>query len=85
VNGKKSNKNLNGHLKSEKISEPRIFKRVALGFQLHFVDVFLEELAKIGGESLKSKAIQVCKLVSEILSHGVQVYTKKCFVHSRHS
>ena len=32
-------------------------KEAALGFRLHFTDVFLEELAKIGGENLKSEVI----------------------------
>ena len=32
-------------------------KDAALGFRLHFTDVFLEELAKIGGENLKSEVI----------------------------
>ncbi len=30
----------------------------SLGFQLHFVDIFLEELAKIGGEDLAAETIQ---------------------------
>ena len=29
----------------------------ALGFQLHFIDIFLEELAKIGGEDLKADVV----------------------------
>ena len=32
--------------------------RASLGFQLHFVDIFLEELAKIGGEDLPGETIQ---------------------------
>ena len=32
-------------------------KDAALGFRLHFTDVFLEELAKIGGEKLQSEVI----------------------------
>jgi hypothetical protein len=31
--------------------------RASLGFQLHFVDIFLEELAKIGGEDLPAETI----------------------------
>merc|ERR1719400_905339 len=29
----------------------------SLGFQLHFTDVFLEEVAKVGGESLPAKVV----------------------------
>merc|ERR1711915_1035501 len=31
----------------------------ALGFQLHFTDIFLEELAKVGGESFDSKILNL--------------------------
>merc|ERR1719334_1306083 len=30
----------------------------SLGFQLHFTDVFLEELAKVGGENLSSSVVE---------------------------
>lgn len=40
-------------------SEFPIFHRVALGLQLHFVDVFLEEAAKIGGDDLPAETIQL--------------------------
>merc|ERR1719334_545639 len=30
-----------------------------LGFQLHFTDVFLEELAKVGGESLEERVLEL--------------------------
>ena len=34
--------------------------RVSLGFQLHFTDVYLEELAKIGGEEMPDHLIRQC-------------------------
>ena len=32
--------------------------KAALGFQLHVTDVFLEELAKVGGEDLSHEVIE---------------------------
>merc|ERR1719430_2450184 len=32
--------------------------RAALGFQLHFTDIFLEELAKVGGEGLGEEVVE---------------------------
>ena len=39
-----------------KVSSVRVF-HTSLGFQLHFIDIFLEELAKIGGEDLPAETI----------------------------
>lgn len=43
--------------KKQKRKDSEQIVHVPLGFQIHFIDVFMEELAKIGGEDLKFQKI----------------------------
>jgi len=49
--------NVSNTLKTELILSPVL--HTSLGFQLHFTDVFLEELAKVGGEELDHQVLEI--------------------------
>ena len=58
---------LNDVFQSQVVSNSNI----ALGFRLHFIDIYLEELAKIGGDDLTSKIIlKLIEPFSKELSEG---------------
>lgn len=58
---------LNDVFQSQVVSNSNI----ALGFRLHFTDIYLEELAKIGGDDLTSKIIlKLIEPFSKELSEG---------------
>lgn len=75
---KKHKKALNGQPDSEKVEKPKVFQKVALGYQLHFTDVFLEELAKVGTENLNPTAIQVSISLSDFFLVRNTEESKKC-------